>query len=118
MSPNIRRDIDIVGIINSRISSETFGDDANLTIKTVGIIFKIPSKYWIFIKRGIKRRNVANIKANVIAEFASLVLSTSMEINIPIPINPKPMKRRIKTKISELNMGTPNKSSKIVHAIL
>ena len=36
--------------------------------------------------------NVANTSMIVMAELASLVLSTNMDKSIPIPINPKPMK--------------------------
>ena len=49
-----------------------------------------------------KKINVANIKASVIAEFASLVLSTSMDINIPTPINAKPTKISMKIKTNTL----------------
>lgn len=101
-SAKINVDTKTAGMKNNIISNGIFGVEDNLTIRTVGIIFKIPSRYGIFMKRGIKKMNVANIKAIVIAEFASLVLSTSMDINIPIPINPKPTKMRIKIKTNAL----------------
>lgn len=54
------------------------------------------------MKRGKKKIKVANTRARVMAELASLVLSTSMDMIIPIPMNPKPMKKRIKSSITGL----------------
>lgn len=52
---------------------------------------------------------VANIRARVMAELASLVLSTSMDIITPTPMNANPTKNRMKNRISGLYMGTFSK---------
>jgi hypothetical protein len=75
------------------------GVDANLTIKTVGIKFKIPSKNGAFIKSGTKSIKVANTSARVIAELASLVLSTNIDMIIPTPMNPNPTNDNMKKRI-------------------
>ena len=89
----------IVGIDDKIISEPTIGVDANLIIITVGKKFKIPSNNGAFIKSGTKSIKVANISANVIAELASLVLSTSMDMIIPIPMNPNPTDDNMKKRI-------------------
>jgi hypothetical protein len=89
----------IVGIDDKIISEPTIGVDANLTIKTVGKKFKIPSNNVAFIKSGTKSIKVANTSARVIAELASLVLSTSMDMIIPTPMNPKPTNNNMKKRI-------------------
>lgn len=88
------------------ISGLIVGDDASLTIKTVGIKLNTPWNMFDLMNSGMNRMKVANTSTNVIAELASFVLSTIMEINIPIPINPNPMKNNTKTKRAVLNMGT------------
>jgi hypothetical protein len=77
------------------------GDDASFTMITVGMKFKISSKKLNLIKSGTKRTKVTKTKSKVMAELASLVLSTSIEIRIPTPIKPKPIKNNIKSN----NMG-------------
>ena len=91
-----------VGIDDNNNSEFTIGVDAILTIKTVGMKFKIPSKRGAFINNGTNSMKVANTSAKVMAELASLVLSTSMDIIIPTPMNPNPTKDKIKMRISGL----------------
>lgn len=80
------------------ISGLMVGVDASFTIKTVGIKLKIPWKTPDLMKSGTNKIKVANTSTNVMAELASLVLSTNMDIKIPIPIKPKPMKNKTKAR--------------------
>jgi hypothetical protein len=97
---NIIKDIIRVGSEYNIILGLIFGDEAIFTIITVGMKLKTPWKLDL-INRGTKRMKVAKTKSRVIAELASLVLSTNMDMSIPNPIKPKP--RKNKTKI--INMG-------------
>jgi len=99
-------------------SYDRIGVDEILIIIIVGINSKNPPKTGILIKRGIKRINVTKINISVMAVFASLVLSTNIDIKIPIPIKPKPIKKSNKTIKIGLNIGTPNRSNKVIHATL
>jgi len=95
----IPADNKIVGIDDNTSCEFIMGVDANLTIKTVGIKFKIPSKNGAFIKSGTKSIKVANTSARVIAELASLVLSTNIDMIIPTPMNPNPTNDNMKKRI-------------------
>jgi len=63
------------------------GEDASFTINTVGMKLKTPWKKVDFINSGMNRMNVANTSTMVMAELASLVLSTSMDMSIITRIN-------------------------------
>lgn len=96
VTKNIINDIMSVGITYNIISGLMVGDEASLTIKTVGMKLKTPWKMSDLTKSGTNKIKVAKTSSKVMAELASLVLSTSMDMNIPRPINPKPMKKRTK----------------------
>ncbi len=78
-------EIKTVGSAKIRISGFINGVEDSFTNKTVGMKFKIGAKYCDFINNGINRIKVANTNKIVIAELASFVLSTNIEINTPIP---------------------------------
>jgi hypothetical protein len=99
---NINIEMRIVGMAESISQGSAMGVEDILTIKMVGMKFSMASKYGALMNRGAKRMKVANTRARVMAEFASLVLSTNMDIIIPIPINPSPTNRRIKNIIAGL----------------
>ena len=61
---------------------------------------------------------MAKTNTKVIAELASLVLSTSMEISMPTPIKAKPMKNRTITMRTRLKIGTRSRSNKTIQAML
>ena len=61
---------------------------------------------------------VVKTRIRVMAEFASLVLSTRTDMSIPTPINPNPTEKSIKSRSRVLKIGTCNRSSNKIHARL
>lgn len=94
-------EIAIVGRNDRTIRGSRTGVDVMRTMIMVGIRFKIPCRAGIFMKRGTNSTKVAKKSNRVMAEFASLVLSTSMEIITPSPIKINPTKNK-STKSSKL----------------
>ncbi len=91
----------IVGKNDRTINGSRTGVEVMRTIIIVGIRFKIPCRDGMSMKSGTKSTNVAKKSNRVMAEFASLVLSTSMEIITPNPIKINPTKNK-STKSSKL----------------
>ena len=107
-----------VGSKYNMISGFILGDTANLTIKTVGMKLNTPWKISDLTNNGMNRMKVANTSTNVMAELASLVLSTSMDMSTPTPMKANPMKNKTSTKRAGLNMGTRIRSRTAIHAML